>query len=115
MASAEVRHWRSQWHTMVDRNGREGNGRFAAGNAGGPGRPKKRKELEDATLRELEAAGEGGAELYLAAMVLHDRDEWVRKIEEDFPREIGDRIRTIVALSDLARREIVRRLRDATV
>jgi len=87
-------------------------GRFALGNAGGPGRPRKSKVLDNSTLRDLMEAAQGGGELYLTAMALRDRDSWLARVESDFPKPIVDRIKTLVALSDLARGEIVRRLRD---
>jgi len=95
-------------------NGRDAGGRFTEGNGGGPGRPKKRKQLDDSSLVDLMNAGESGAELYLAAMALQNRDEFVAMIERDFPKHILDRIRTIIGLSDLARGEIIKRLREAT-
>jgi len=97
---------------MVDGNGngRDGDGRFSPGNPGGPGRPKKAKVLDDATLRSVMASADSGPELYLTAHVLADRDAWLTRIESQFPKRVSDRIQTLVALSDLARGEIARRL-----
>lgn len=92
-------------------NGRGGNGRFTQGNGGGPGRPAKKKQLDDATLKDLLDVGDG-PELFLVASVLADREEWLAKIEKSFPKAVSDRIKTLVALSDLARHEVVKRLRD---
>jgi hypothetical protein len=97
---------------MADGNGHDGAGRFTAGNAGGPGRPKKRKQLDDLTLRDLMATGESGAELYITAMVLSQREDWLADIEKHFAKGVSDRIKTMVAIADLARAELVRRLRD---
>ncbi len=89
-------------------------GRFAAGGPGGPGRPKKAKGLRDATLFDL-ASPASGAELYLTATMLADREEWLASIEMDFPPSVVSRIKMLVAVSDLARSEIIRRLREVPV
>ena len=97
---------------MSDGNGRGGNGRFSMGNAGGPGRPKKSKSLDTAMLRDLAASAESGPELFLTAMVLKDREEWLERIESGFPKAVADKIKRLVLLAELAQNEIIRRLRD---
>ena len=99
---------------MVDGNGKshDAGGRFAAGNGGGPGRPPKRKALDDATLHELMGMADFGPDLYIAAMMLDQRADWLERIDQMFPKVVSDRIKTLVAIADLSRKELVRRLRD---
>lgn len=93
---------------------REGNGRFASGNSGGPGRPRKRPPLGDVTLRDL-AVEPTGPELFVTAMALRDRDGWLADIDSTFTKDVATRVRTLLYLSDMARTEIIRRLRDLPV
>ena len=85
------------------------NGRFQPGNPGGPGRPRKQKQFDGATLRDIADAGKDGTLLYLTAMVLRDRDEWLEKIEDDFSPEVVTKIKTLVAISTAVTRPGINR------
>jgi hypothetical protein len=69
-------------------DGRDGEGRFAEGNPGGPGRPQGTPNKVNATLREdiLDAYNEKGGIAWLRK--LPDR-EFVRLIERVMPKQIA--------------------------
>lgn len=89
---------------------RDDSGRFLPGGPGGPGRPRRTEDRyfthdELLTLSKVE-----GHELYLAAVAMQERKEWVDKIPRQFPPEIAAKIEKLVILADLAQDVIMRRL-----
>ena len=88
---------------------RERDGKFARGNSGGPGRPKKSEQdrLTVEELRELMLPGDFSPRL--AAMLMgpaEDTDEALA----DYPEKIQSRVRDAMELSRKARGLLVARL-----
>jgi len=99
---------------VADEVDRDSSGRFTQGNRGGPGRPRGKHQVDVPTLRDL-ADPPTGAELYIVAMALGDRDKWLSWIERDFSAEIVSKVKGILAIADFSQAEIVRRLRDLSL
>lgn len=94
--------------------GRDAAGRFVSGCAPGPGRPKgSTGKKSTVTNDELHAmASITGAELWLLASALVDRDKWIERIRESFPRHVVARIDALVEVSERAHGILMGRLDD---
>jgi len=100
---------------MASTPDRDESGQFQPGNPGGPGRPPRsllaaaQPTLSSAQLGELATAA-NGPHLYLTALAIAERGDWLEKIARDFPPAVAARIRALVDLADLAEEELSRRI-----